>query len=86
MASIEDFTKPKKRKTEVIYKQIHILYRKPNSQCEFFEYREEGGNYIARCLVLGRYLTRDEVVKCENYWKTCPYRKIGKKMAETLTP
>ncbi|MEB3846518.1 MAG: hypothetical protein GSR74_00915 [Desulfurococcales archaeon] len=86
MSGIEEFTQAKKAKGQVIYKPIHTLYARPSSECEFFRVVEEGGSYMAMCMVLGRYLTRDEVVKCENYWKTCPYRKIGKRMMEESNP
>ncbi len=65
-----------------MYTAIHAIYHKPTSQCEFFEYEEEEGYYLAKCKVLNRYLTRDAVIKCENYWKTCPFRKIGLQMKE----
>ena len=80
MASIEDFTR--RRRNEVIYKPIHVLYGKPKSGCEFFKVVEEGGSYMAMCTVLGRYLTKDEVIKCENYWKSCPFRRMGEQMLE----
>ncbi len=78
MSSIEEFTRP--RRKEIVYKPIHVLYGRPKSDCEFFRVIEEAGSYMAICMVLGRHLTKDEVIKCENYWKSCPYRRIGKQM------
>lgn len=59
------------------YKKIFLLYRKPASKCEFFEVKEDQEGYLAYCRVLNRYLTMYAVAKCEKYWQTCPYRKIG---------
>lgn len=72
-----------RRRADVIYKPIHLLYTRPRSECEFFHYREESGAYIAYCKVLGRPLTKDEAIKCENYWRTCPFRRIGLQMEES---
>lgn len=79
---LDDYAVAKRRGGQ-IYKPIHLLYMKPKSQCEFFYYEEESGSYIAYCRVLGRALTRDEAIKCENYWRTCPYRRIGLQMEES---
>ena len=68
------------RRKEPLYLAIFQVYHKPSSGCEFFEVREKEGSYLAYCKVLDRYLTRDQVFKCENYWKTCPFRKIGLRM------
>ncbi|MEB3765791.1 MAG: hypothetical protein GSR77_06475, partial [Desulfurococcales archaeon] len=65
-----------------MYTAIHAIYHRPSSGCEFFEYEEAEGYYLAKCKVLGRYLTKDAAIKCENYWRTCPYRKIGLQMME----
>ncbi|NOZ31101.1 MAG: hypothetical protein GXO68_04035 [Crenarchaeota archaeon] len=79
---LDEFTTGRKKGT-VIYKPIHLLYTRPNSQCEFFSYEEEAGGYIAHCRVLGRPLTKDEAIKCENYWRSCPFRRIGIQMEES---
>jgi len=60
-----------------LYAKIHMLYQRPKSDCEYFEVEEREGFYLARCRVLDRYLTRDQALKCERYWKTCPYRRFG---------
>jgi hypothetical protein len=65
---------------EPVYKVIFAIYHKPSSGCPFFEVKEKEGYYLAYCKVLERYLTRDQVIKCENYWKTCPYKRIGEQM------
>ncbi|MCE4600079.1 MAG: hypothetical protein F7C38_00735 [Desulfurococcales archaeon] len=80
--SLDEFTAAKAKKGPVIYKPIHILYTRPRSECNFFKYTEESGGYIAWCMVLNRPLTKDEAIKCEKYWKTCPYRRIGLQMEE----
>jgi len=63
---------------EVVYPRIFVLPRKPESGCEYLEVEEtKEGFYLAKCKVLGRYLTSFHVAKCEKYWKTCPYRRFG---------
>ncbi len=59
------------------YKKIFLLYRKPSSQCEFFTVKEDQDGYLAYCRVLDGYLTMYSVSKCERYWQSCPYRRIG---------
>ncbi|MCE4627917.1 MAG: hypothetical protein F7C34_02045 [Desulfurococcales archaeon] len=71
-----------KRGREPMYKTIFAVYHKPQSECQFFEVQEKEGYYLARCRVLERYLTTDQVIKCENYWRTCPFRRIGEQMLE----
>ena len=80
---LDEFTIAKPRKGPVIYKPIHVLYTRPKSGCEFFKFSEEAGGYIAWCMVLNRPLTKDEAIKCEKYWRTCPYRRIGIQMEES---
>jgi hypothetical protein len=61
-----------------MYPKIFALPRKPSSGCEFFKVEKTGdGSYVARCLILDRYLTIFQVEKCERYWQTCPYRRFG---------
>ena len=73
------------RMKEPLFTPIYAVYHKPESGCEFFKPREREGYYIVECLVLERLLTKDHVIKCENYWKTCPFRKIGlQMMGETV--
>jgi hypothetical protein len=63
---------------EVVFPKIYMLPKKPESACEFLEVEEtKEGFYLARCKVLDRYLTVYQVMKCERFWKTCPYRKFG---------
>lgn len=81
MSSPDEFRTGRKKES-VIYKPIHLLYTRPSSKCDFFTYEEESGGYIAYCMVLGRPLTKDEAIKCENYWASCPYRRIGLQMEE----
>jgi len=69
-----------RRVREPMFTQIFAIYHKPNSGCEFFEAREKEGYYLVYCKVLERFLPRDHVIKCENYWKSCPYRRIGLQM------
>ncbi len=78
---LERYTARRARR-QAVYKPIHVLYRRPSSGCEFFEVIEESGYYMVRCRVLGRLLISDAVIKCENYWKTCPFRRIGLQMME----
>lgn len=78
---IERFVQESRRRGSLrIYKPIHVLYREPKSGCEFFEVIEESGYYMARCRVLERVLIKEVVVKCEEYWQTCPFRRIGLQM------
>jgi hypothetical protein len=70
------------RRKEPMYKAIFAIYHKPSSGCEFFEVEEREGYYFAYCRVLQRYLTKDSAIKCESYWKTCPFRRIGLQMEE----
>jgi hypothetical protein len=61
-----------------MYPSIFVLERKPSSDCEFFKVEKtQEGLYVAYCEVLGRYLTKFQVEKCERAWKTCPYRRFG---------
>ena len=46
-----------------MYTAIHAIYHRPSSGCEFFEYEEAEGYYLAKCKVLGRYLTKDAAIK-----------------------
>jgi len=73
---------PRDKRRRPSYTPVFAIYHRPSSGCEFFEYEEAEGYYLAYCKVLQRYLTRDAALKCENYWKTCPFRKIGLQMAE----
>ncbi len=74
---MEGFERKNKRKRGPLYVQIHALYQRPRSGCEYFEVIEEEGYYLARCKVLDRFLTKDQALKCERYWKSCPYRRFG---------
>ena len=61
---------------------IHSISRLPRSNCEFFIVeKHESGAYLAACEVLRRYLTRYEVRLCEEYWRDCPYRRIGRRLS-----
>ena len=65
-------------KQHMMYPNIFVLNRKPSSECEYFRVEKTSeGMYVAYCEVLGRYLTRFHVEKCERSWKTCPYRRFG---------
>ncbi|MCE4604561.1 MAG: hypothetical protein F7B20_06320 [Aeropyrum sp.] len=64
----------------IVYPKIYIMHRRPRSDCEYFEVRERGGEFIALCKVLGRPLTVTSVEKCEKYWQDCPYRRIAIRM------
>jgi len=78
---IERYVREERRRGSLrIYKPIHALYRRPKSECRFFEVIEETGHYMVRCNVLERILIKEAVVKCEEYWQTCPFRKIGLQM------
>lgn len=55
---------------------IHALSEIPESNCEFFEVENHESHYLAGCVILGRYLTKFEVMECEKGWSACPYRKI----------
>jgi hypothetical protein len=68
---------------EPVYAPIFAIYHKPSSGCPFFTVKEKEGYYLAYCSVLERYLTRDQAIKCENYWKSCPYRRIGEQMGKS---
>lgn len=62
------------------YKKIFLMHRKPSSQCEFFEVKGDQEGFLAYCRVLGRYLTAHSVSRCEKYWQSCPYRRLGLQM------
>ncbi len=62
---------------------IHSLEGEMKSDCEFYVLgKHETGSYLAACEILGRLLTRYEVRLCVNYWRNCPYRKIGLRLTE----
>ncbi len=69
--------KPALEKQLKPYKPIHLLTRRPKSNCPFFKVYEYAGGYLAFCKVLNRLLTKSEAAKCEKYWQTCPFYKIG---------
>ncbi len=71
-----------KKRREPMYKAVYAVYHKPSSGCQFFEVEEKEGYFLVYCRVLERYLTRDQVIKCENYWRSCPFRRIGEQMLE----
>jgi len=77
---IERYVEDRKGSTILIYRPIHAVYRRPKSSCEFFEVIEESGFYMVKCNVLERILINDAVPKCEEYWQTCPFRRIGLQM------
>ena len=37
---------------------------------------------MAKCKVLGRFIVKDMVYKCEKYWEDCPFRRIALRMNE----
>ncbi len=59
------------------FKKIFLLPSKPSSGCPFLEVEETREGYLARCRVLDRYLTKYAVARCERYWESCPFRRIG---------
>ena len=71
------------REQKIPFPRIFILHYKPSSACKFFEVKEQEGYYIARCRVLGRYLVKGSVYKCEKFWEECPFRKIALRMSES---
>ncbi|MCE4602678.1 MAG: hypothetical protein F7C08_02250 [Desulfurococcales archaeon] len=71
-----------RQRPRIPFPRIFMLHYKPSSQCQYFEAEEHEGYYVARCKVLGRYLVRGSVYKCERYWEDCPFRKIAVRMEE----
>ena len=71
------------KRAKIAFPKIFMLHYKPSSQCQFFEYEELEGYYVAKCRVLGRYLVKGSVFKCERYWEECPFRKIALRMGES---
>jgi hypothetical protein len=62
------------------YPKIHLIPCDMTSQCPFFEVKvvdKEKGLCIAKCTIFDKYLTRSSVRKCIEYWKECPFYKIG---------
>lgn len=64
-------------KEKIVFPIIYALYIKPSSQCEFFKIIEKEGYYIAWCNVVEKPIVKDSVIKCEKFWKTCPFRKTA---------
>ena len=71
-----------RRRREPVYTPIFAVYHKPQSGCEFFEVMEKEGYYLVYCKVLERFIPKEHVLRCENYWKMCPFRRIGLQMME----
>ena len=59
------------------YPPIHLLHSKPRSRCPFIKIYDYSGGYLAQCQVLGRLLTRSEAERCEKYWSSCPFYRVG---------
>ncbi|KSW12290.1 hypothetical protein CF15_05955 [Pyrodictium occultum] len=59
------------------YPPIHLLTSRPQQRCPFMRVYEYSGGYLAQCRVLNRLLTRSEAEKCEKYWQSCPFYKVG---------
>ena len=74
---LEQAMKPALEKQLRPYPAIHLLSSKPRSDCTFIKIYTYGGGYLAYCTVLNRLLTRSEVARCEKYWSTCPFYKLG---------
>ncbi|BEP17605.1 hypothetical protein PYJP_09570 [Pyrofollis japonicus] len=74
---LEAAMKPALEKQLRPYTAIHLLSTRPRSECPFMRVYNYGGGYLAFCEVLNRLLTRSEVTKCERYWSTCPFYKMG---------
>ena len=62
---------------KLVYPKIYVMQYRPSSGCEHFKVVEKEGGYVARCLVLDRYLVKYEVTKCEKYWQLCPFRRFA---------
>jgi hypothetical protein len=76
-SALVESLKPALEKQLKPYKPIHLIPYRPKSNCPFFKVYEYAGGYLAMCTVLNRLLTKSEVAKCEKYWQTCPFYKIG---------
>jgi hypothetical protein len=61
------------------YMPIHLLSRKPNSNCPYIKVYSYSGGYLAQCLVLNRLLTKSELTMCEKYWQSCPFYRMASK-------
>ena len=71
------------KKERITYPRIFALHYKPDSGCKYFEVKEMEGYYVAKCKVLGRFIVKDMVYKCEKYWEDCPFRRIALRMNES---
>ncbi len=70
------------------YPPIHYLERPLKSDCPYYQLLSFGGYYIAKCEILGRLLTKHEVLICSKYWESCPiskYTQLFGKAAGTST-
>lgn len=62
------------------YYSISVIDCSEASLCPFFDLtrvNHEENVCVAYCRASERYLTRSSVPKCINYWRTCPFFKIG---------
>ena len=64
-----------------IYLPIYIISPNKKSECPHYETiyvetEEATTVYVARCKVQNRYLTRNQVEKCINYWSECPFYNL----------
>lgn len=74
----------KEAKIKIVFDPIYALSYKPSSGCEFFDVIENNGNYYARCKAIDSVITKSKVIKCENSWKDCPYRKLALKSQQGI--
>ncbi|WP_153801405.1 hypothetical protein [Hyperthermus butylicus] len=74
---LEASLKPAIEKQLRPYKPIHLITHRPRSGCPFFKVYEYAGGYLVVCQVLNRLLTKSEATKCEKYWQTCPFYRLG---------
>jgi len=62
------------------YPPVHVIACNMVSSCPYYRISrvsEEQEYCIAFCTLSERYITRSSVKKCIDYWRECPFYKIG---------
>jgi len=63
---------------------VHIVKYRPESKCPYFQLWKVADGYLARCKVLERNLVRHEIQLCEEHWESCPIKRYGDLVLESL--
>ncbi len=65
---------------EMYYPPIHVIPCSLKSECPFYTlkpFEKSHGLCVAMCRVTNTYIIKSKVSKCIDYWRDCPFYRIG---------